>query len=44
MMEKTVEAIRIVTMDYYLAKPVQSLDPCYSELQNSVVKQVNKLL
>lgn len=35
--------IRIVTIDYYLAKPVQSLDPCYSELKTNVIKQVNML-
>lgn len=38
--DKSVEAIRIVTMDYYLSKPVQGLDPCYSELQNTVIKTV----
>lgn len=41
-MDKTVEAIRIVTMDYYLAKPIQSLDSCYSELQNTVIKTVRR--
>lgn len=39
-MDKTVEAIRIVTMDYYLTKPVQNFDSCYSELQNTVIKTV----
>ncbi|XP_063709325.1 DNA polymerase zeta catalytic subunit [Culicoides brevitarsis] len=39
-MEKTVEAIRIVTMDYYLTKPIQNLDSCFSELQNTVIKSV----
>uniref|UniRef100_A0A336LYK6 CSON008361 protein n=1 Tax=Culicoides sonorensis TaxID=179676 RepID=A0A336LYK6_CULSO len=39
-MDKTVEAIRIVTIDFYLTKPIQGLDSCYSELQNTVIKQV----
>lgn len=41
-MDKTVEAIRIVTMDYYLTKPIQGLDSCYSELQNTVIKTVRR--
>lgn len=40
-MDKTVEAIRIVTIDYYMSKPIQGLDSVYSELQNTVIKQVS---
>lgn len=43
-MDKTVEAIRIVTMDYYLNKPIQGLDSSYSELQNTVIKTVSQII
>uniref|UniRef100_A0A3B4U6G0 DNA polymerase zeta catalytic subunit n=1 Tax=Seriola dumerili TaxID=41447 RepID=A0A3B4U6G0_SERDU len=33
-------AVRIVTADYYLARPIKDLDVCYSEFRESDVKKV----
>lgn len=33
-------SVRIVTADYYLAKPIKDLDVCYSEFRESDVKRV----
>ncbi|XP_039981481.1 DNA polymerase zeta catalytic subunit isoform X2 [Xiphias gladius] len=33
-------AVRIVTADYYLARPIKDLDVCYSEFRESDVKRV----
>uniref|UniRef100_A0A665WIA8 DNA polymerase zeta catalytic subunit n=1 Tax=Echeneis naucrates TaxID=173247 RepID=A0A665WIA8_ECHNA len=33
-------AVRIVTADYYMAKPIKDLDVCYSEFRESDVKKV----
>ncbi|XP_071334532.1 DNA polymerase zeta catalytic subunit isoform X2 [Trachinotus anak] len=33
-------AVRIVTADYYLARPIKDLDACYSEFRESDVKKV----
>ncbi|XP_023286279.1 DNA polymerase zeta catalytic subunit isoform X1 [Seriola lalandi dorsalis] len=33
-------AVRIVTADYYLARPIKDLDVCYSEFRQSDVKKV----
>lgn len=32
--------VRIVTADYYLAKPIKDLDVCYSDFRESEVRKV----
>lgn len=38
----SLKSLRIVTADYYMHYPLQSLDPCYSEFRGAAIKQVSK--
>lgn len=38
---KNILSLRIVTAEHYMHKPINGLDPCYSEYRGSAINQVS---